>query len=77
LSAPARVRRRREAELPAPELVSLIDDPEGPYADSPEGWWTEYGGALDSRSGVVYLPPGAARRPRAFPCAECTAKGRQ
>lgn len=40
-------------------LVSLIDDPDGPYRDSPEGWWTEGGGALDMRSGLVYFPPGS------------------
>ncbi|MGK5547660.1 hypothetical protein ACSNOH_23415 [Streptomyces sp. URMC 127] len=37
-------------------LVDLTQDPDGPYADSPEGWWTQYGGALDKRSGVVYIP---------------------
>lgn len=26
------------------------------YEGSPQGWWTEYGGALDVRSGVVSLP---------------------
>ncbi|MGW2860809.1 hypothetical protein [Streptomyces sp. NPDC001205] len=33
-----------------------MDDPDGPYADSTEGWWTQYGGALNVRSGVVYIP---------------------
>ncbi|MFH8472574.1 hypothetical protein [Streptomyces sp. NPDC018000] len=77
MNTPARVRRQREESLPAPELVSLIDDPSGPYADSPEGWWTEYGGALDVRSGVVYLPPTAPLPPCPFPCRTCRAKGRQ
>jgi hypothetical protein len=27
-----------------------------PYENSPDGWWTEYGGALDVKSGVVFLP---------------------
>lgn len=27
-----------------------------PYADSPSGWWSPYGGKLDRRSGVVFLP---------------------
>jgi hypothetical protein len=27
-----------------------------PYEGSPDGWWTEYGGALDVVSGVVFLP---------------------
>ena len=48
--------RVRVSALPAPELVSLIDDPAGRYAGSPKGWWTEYGGALDAESRVVYLP---------------------
>ncbi|BCM65781.1 hypothetical protein EASAB2608_01115 [Streptomyces sp. EAS-AB2608] len=38
-------------------LVDLTQDPDGPYANSPEGWWTQYGGALNQRSGVVYIPP--------------------
>jgi hypothetical protein len=63
MTAPARRVRARVSPLPAPELVSLIDDPTGPYADSPDGWWTEYGGALDIRSGVVYLPG-----PKSPPC---------
>lgn len=46
----------RVSVLPAPELVSLVDDPAKPYAGSPEGWWTEYSGAQDTESGVVYLP---------------------
>ncbi|GAA2318784.1 hypothetical protein Scani_71100 [Streptomyces caniferus] len=33
------------------------------YANSPEGWWTEYGGAVDVRSGVVYFPPGSKHVP--------------
>jgi hypothetical protein len=34
-----------------------VDPFEGtPYVGSPDGWWTEYGGALDVRSGVVYIP---------------------
>lgn len=34
-----------------------------PYEGSPDGWWTEYGGALDVKSGVVYLPPGSPHVP--------------
>lgn len=34
-----------------------------PYENSPEGWWTEYGGALDVKSGVVYFPPGSKHVP--------------
>ncbi|WHM37898.1 hypothetical protein [Streptomyces sp. BPTC-684] len=46
--------------------MNLVDDPDGPYADSPEGWWTKCGGALDVRSGVVYIPrnPLARNMPR-------------
>ncbi len=57
MSAPTvRAQERRTRPLPPPELVSLIDDPDGPYAGSPAGWWTQYGGALDVTSGVVHLP---------------------
>lgn len=77
MTAPVRRGRARTHALPEPELVNLIDDPDGPYADSPEGWWTEYGGALDVRSGVVYLPPGRDTPPCPFPCELCKTKGRQ
>ncbi|GAU69926.1 hypothetical protein SSP35_15_00810 [Streptomyces sp. NBRC 110611] len=56
--APARLQRRPAPPLPPPKLVSLIDAPDGPYADSPPGWWDEYGGARDPVSGVVYIPQG-------------------
>ncbi|GAA0374301.1 hypothetical protein GCM10010319_61020 [Streptomyces blastmyceticus] len=68
---PASLRRRPLSLLPAPELVSLIDDPDGLYADSPEGWWTQYGGAVDARSGVVYIPREADHPPCRFPCDLC------
>lgn len=77
MTAPARVHRQREESLQAPELVTLLKDADGPYADSPEGWWTEYGGALDIRSGVVSFPPNVEPPPCPFPCALCQAKGRQ
>ncbi|MEU1948082.1 hypothetical protein ABZ554_37960 [Streptomyces sp. NPDC020125] len=53
-----------------------------PYADTPyegsrAGWWTEYGGALDARSGVVFIPPGADLPPCPFPCAQCRERGKQ
>lgn len=44
---------------------------------SPAGWWTRYGGALDVRSGVVFIPPGADLPPCPFPCTRCRAKGKQ
>jgi hypothetical protein len=72
MTAPAKRLGARTSALPEPELITLIDDPTGPYADSPEGWWTEYGGALDVRSGVVYLPPGGKRPPCSIPsCSRC------
>jgi hypothetical protein len=77
MTAPAKRTSARVSALPDPELVSLIDDPSGPYADSPDGWWTEYGGALDSASGVVYFPPTAELPACPFPCTKCRAKGRQ
>lgn len=49
----------------------------GPYANSPWGWWTEYGGRLDAASGVVFIPRGQKVPPCPFLCAECRAKGRQ
>lgn len=57
-------------------------DPADPYAGTPyegssEGWWTQYGGALDVRSGVVFVPPGADLPPCLFPCARCRAGGKQ
>lgn len=55
-TTPARRHRRPACPLPAPQLVSLIDNPDGPYAESPPGWWDQYGGALNIASGVVYLP---------------------
>ncbi|MBD0746722.1 hypothetical protein [Streptomyces sp. CBMA152] len=62
VSAPARRRTRPTNALPAPTPVSLIDDPDGPYTGSPTGWWTQYGGALHRRSGVVYIPHGPLTR---------------
>ncbi|PBC84247.1 hypothetical protein SAMN05428945_1121 [Streptomyces sp. 2224.1] len=47
---------------PAVETTTAAADPFAgtPYENSPEGPWTRYGGALDPRSGVVYVPrPGA------------------
>lgn len=41
------------------------------YEGSPDGWWTEYGGALDVKSGVVYFP-GPNYPPCQFPdCSRC------
>lgn len=56
MTVPVKPQKRRTRPLPPPKLVSLIDDPSGPYADSPAGWWDQYGGALNRASGVVYLP---------------------
>ena len=56
MTAPVKRTYVRVGALPAPELVSLVDDPAGPYAGSPEGWWTQYGGALDTESQAVCLP---------------------
>lgn len=56
MTGPAvRPQQPRTRPLPPPDLVSLVDDPHGPYADSPAGWWDQYGGAV-SATGVVYLP---------------------
>jgi hypothetical protein len=71
MTAPAKRTSTRLSALPDPEIVSLIDDPLGPYASSPDGWWTEYGGALDVKSGVVHLPASADPPPCPFPCELC------
>lgn len=59
---------------PAPKAVPgcarLIDSPGSPYADSPAGWWDQYGGAFDRRSGVVYLP-GPTHPPSPFHDDDC------
>lgn len=47
------------------------------YEASPEGWWTEYGGALDTASGVVFIPRSSTEVPPCpFPCDICRRKGR-
>lgn len=74
MTAPAKRASARLSSLPDPELVSLKDDPLGPYADSPEGWWTPYDGALNVASGVVYLP-GPKSPPCPFPCTRCQDRG--
>ncbi len=48
-----------------------------PYAESPDGWWTKYGGAKDVVSGVVFIPRGADLHPCPHPCAYCRYKGLQ
>ncbi len=70
---PARRQQRPTWPLPAPQLGSLFDDAGGPYADSPAGWWDQYGGALNVASGVVYLP-GPTHPPSQFHpegCPDC------
>lgn len=54
MSVPVKPQKHRTRPLPPPKLVSLIDSPGSPYADSPAGWWDQYGGAV--ARGVVYLP---------------------
>lgn len=45
----------RESALPAPELVSLPEDPIGPENVVEGDWWTAYGGKLDA-DGMIVLP---------------------
>lgn len=71
MTAPVKPQMRRTQPLPEPELVSLMDDPEGPYAGTEAGWWTEYGGALARTGGVVYLPPGSNPPPSPFKRRNC------
>jgi hypothetical protein len=73
MSAPAKRVSGRVSALPEPELISLVDDPAGPYVDSPEGWWTEYGGTRDEVSGVIAFPPNSLPA-CSFPCSLCDAK---
>lgn len=75
MTAPVKPLSGRLADLPDREPASLIDDPSGPFVGSPEGWWTEYGGALDTRSGVVHFPPPVEPRPCPFPCVLCQRRG--
>lgn len=56
------------AEAPEKPAVDLFTGT--PYEGSPEGWWTPYGGALDRKSGVVYLP-GPYHPPSPFHTDEC------
>lgn len=68
--------------MSAPTVAALrrgdCDPYEGtPYEGSPEGWWTPFGGALDVRSGVVFIPPGNGLPACPFPCDVCRGKGRQ
>ncbi|WP_228989151.1 hypothetical protein [Streptomyces sp. DH8] len=58
------------AEKPAEDLFTGTA-----YANSPEGWWTPYGGALDAQSGVVRLP-GPFHPPSPFHSDECHNCGR-
>jgi hypothetical protein len=72
MSAPARRVSGRVRALPEPELVSLVDAPAGPYVDTPEGWWTEYGGTLDEASGVIAFPPRSLPPCPLYPeCSHC------
>lgn len=69
-ATPARRQQRPMCPLPAPQLVSLIDDPGGPCADSPPGWWNQYGGALNVASRVICLP-GPTYPPSPFHPGDC------
>lgn len=42
-----------------------------PHTNSPVGWWTEYGGALDPVTGAVHLPRVPAPPKCPFPCGIC------
>ncbi|MEU1077433.1 MULTISPECIES: hypothetical protein [unclassified Streptomyces] len=66
MSAPLTTPGRCKTGSRTLKAATLLEDPDGPYADSPKGWWTECGGALDVRSGVVYIPrnPQARNLPR-------------
>lgn len=59
----------RQADLPSPELVGLVDASEDP---SEGEWWQAYGGQLDVASGVIAFPLGAAPP---CPFAECLRHG--
>lgn len=43
--------------MDSPAVAAPVDPFAGtPYENSPQGPWTRYGGALDVKSGVVYVP---------------------
>jgi hypothetical protein len=49
-----------------------------PYENSSSGWWTEYGGALDVISGVIYVPSGSRKLPCSVPgCKRCQRKNQE
>lgn len=70
MTAPAKRLSARVSALPEPELVSLPDEPLSGQEAIPAPWWTEYGGTLDTASGVVAFPP-KSLPPCPFPCALC------
>jgi hypothetical protein len=70
VTAPAKRLSGRESALPAPELVSLPDDPLAGQQAIPAPWWAEYGGTLDPASGVIAFPP-KSLPPCPFPCSLC------
>lgn len=47
-----------------------------PYENSPQGWWTKHGGALDTASLTIFIPKGA-RLPCPFPCRNCQRMGEE
>lgn len=63
--------------MSAPAAQEVPADPfaGSPYENSPVGWWTEYGGALDVKSGVIYFPPGSKHVP--CPWENCKHCGRE
>lgn len=62
--------------VPAVEKPTVVPFAGTPYEGSPEGWWTEYGGALDVKSGVVHIPPGS-NPPHSPSCRLCRKDGNQ
>ncbi|MBY8839736.1 hypothetical protein [Streptomyces sp. SP2-10] len=67
MSAPAKCQNARQAALPAPELVSLVD---GSERATDGDWWTQYGGTRHEASGVITFPPNSPP-PCPFPCERC------
>ncbi len=72
MSTPEKRVSARVSALPAPELVSLPDDPLNGQEAIPAPWWTEYGGTLDPVSGVIAFPPRALPPCPLYPeCSHC------
>lgn len=71
MTRPAKRQNARESALPAPELVSLGDEPQGRENVIQAPWWVAYGGWRDEETGVLRFPRCAPPPECPFPCQLC------